>query len=235
MSGTLILAGMVLFGMVGCAPAAGLRDQLRKSDYHLPFDQKLRFEKAAPIIVLGRVLDVDEIGKPQPSRADPRIKTQLNRIKIDVEEVIKGGVSPKPMEFYYFTFSPAASEIDLGVPRYLPGVGQRRIYFLKRSNGTYRSVGDVTDYTLRVSSGTHTSGFCAGKSPGCCIAEILLSPRHDVDTRWFVVDLVQSEYAAEVLCSRRTAQALMERLTRNPDLRISDRAREVIAGARSAR
>jgi len=230
-----VLAGFALAGLVACTQAADPRDQFRRSDCHLPFDERLRFEAAAPIIVLGRVLEVNDVGQPRPSSGDRRIRTQLTRIRIDVEEVIKGDVKANPLEFYYFTFSPAASEIDLGVPRYLPDVGQRRIYFLKPAKGSYRSVGDVTDYTLRVSSGSHTQGSCTGKSPGCCIAEILLIPRQDIDAGWFVVDLIQSEYAAEVLCSRSTARDLMQKLTQYPDPRIADGAREVIAGTQSLR
>ena len=229
------LAGLVLAGLVACTQAADLRDQFRRSDCRLPFDKRLRFEVAAPIIVLGHVLGVNEIGQPQRSSGDRRIKTQLTQIKIDVDEVIKGDIKVNPLEFYYFTYSPAASEIDLGVPRYLPDVGQDRIYFLKPSGSSYRSVGDVTDYTLRVSSGNHTRGFCAGKSPGCCIAEILLVPQQDIDTRWFVVDLIRSKYAAEVLCSRSRSQDLMQRLTQSPDPRISNGAREVIAGTQPPR
>lgn len=229
------LAAITLTGLVGYTHAADLRDQLRMSDYHLPFDQRLRFEMGAPIIVLGHVLEVKEIGPPKGSSADPRIKTQLTQIKIDIEEVIKGALISNPIEFYYFTFSPSASEVDLGVPRYLPDVGQRRIYFLKLVNGSYRSVGDITDYTLRVSSGSRTRGFCKGTPPGCCIAEILLMPQQDLDTAWFVLDLIQSEYVAEKLCSRRTAQDLMQKLIQHPDQRISDRARQVIAGTRSPR
>lgn len=230
-----VLAGFVLVGLTGCANASDLRDQLRSSDRHLPFDQRLRFELGAPIIVLGHVLEVNEIGTPQASGMDPRIKTQLTRIKIDVEEVIKGNLNSNPIEFYYFVYSADASEVDLGVPRYLPDVGQRRIYFLKRSGNSYRSVGDITDYTLPVNSGSHTKGFCQGKSPGCCIAEILLIPQHDYDSSWFVVRLIESESAAEVLCSRRVAQELMQKLTQNPDQQISDGAREVISRTRSSR
>jgi hypothetical protein len=227
------LVGVVLASLAGCTRAADLQDQLRKSDYHLPFDKRLRFETNAPIIVLGHVVEVNDVGQPRRSPGDARIKTQLTRIKIDVEEVIKGDVRANLIEFSYFVFSPQASEVDLGVPRYLPNVGQRRIYFLKASSGIYRSVGDVTDYTLRVSSGNHPKDFCQGKSPGCCIAEMLLVPQQDVDTKSFVADLIQAEYAAEVLCSRRTAQDLMQKLTQSPDQRIADRAREIIAGTQS--
>ena len=143
--------------------------------------------------------------------------------------MVKGSVTSRSLEFYYFTYSPDASAIDLGVPRYLPAVGQRRLYFLKPANGSYRSVGDITDYTLRVSSGSHQPGVCKGRSSGCCIAEILLVPQPDLDIDWFLADLTRSEYAAEVLCSRHAAAEIMRGLAQNPDQRISARAREVVA------
>jgi hypothetical protein len=79
-----VLSGLVLVGLTSCAGASDLRDQLRSSDLHLPFDRRLRFELGAPIIVLGHVLAFTEVGPPQGSRIDPRIKAQLTRIKIDV-------------------------------------------------------------------------------------------------------------------------------------------------------
>ena len=225
-----VVAGITLAGLIGCTRAAELRDQFQMSDYRLPFNERLRVEAAAPVIVLGRVLDVKEIGQPQRSNGDPRIKTQLTRINIDVEEVIKGALPDVPVQFFYFTYS-AENDGDLGVPRrYCPHAGQRRIYFLKPWEDTYRSVGDVTDYTLPVSSGMHVKGLCQGKGPGCCIAELLLVPGKDLDSYWFVADLIQAEYAAETLCSQRVARDLMQKLTQNPDQRISDRAREVLAG-----
>ena len=91
-----VVAGITLAGLIGCTRAAELRDQFQMSDYRLPFNERLRVEAAAPVIVLGRVLDVKEIGQPQRSNGDPRIKTQLTRINIDVEEVIKGALRTSP-------------------------------------------------------------------------------------------------------------------------------------------
>ena len=225
---------LAVAGLVACMQAAGLQDQFQVADARKPFDQRLRFEIAAPIIVLGHVLEIDDVGRPLPSTGDRRIGVQLNRIKIDVEDVIKGDVRSSPLQFYYFAYSPGASELDLGAPRYLPSIGQRRIFFLKRFEGVYRSVGDVIDYTLRVSSGRHPRGSCVANSPGCCIAEILLVPQHDVDTRRFVTDLIESEYASEVLCSTSAVQQLVQTLLRNPDRRISEAARQVIAATQSS-
>jgi len=96
-----VLAGIVLASLPGCTRAAELQDQFRK-----------------PIIVLGHVTEVNEVGPPKRSSGDRRIKTQLNKIKINVEEVIKGDVRADEIEFYYFVFSQAANDMDLGVPRF---------------------------------------------------------------------------------------------------------------------
>jgi hypothetical protein len=228
-----LLVGIAFLCLVGCRSAAELRDQFHPSDVHLSFDQRLRIEARAPIIVAGRVVQVNKLGQPEPSRGDHRIGCQLTRITVDVDEIIKGDIGSSQIEFYYFTYSPMASEADLGALRYLPAVGQNRIFFLSPFKDGYRSVGDLTDYTLRFSTGRHQRGFCTGKSPGCCIAEILLVPQRNADIDQFVLDLIAAAGAAEVLCSRDVAQSLLQRLTAHPDHRISEWAREVIAGSQS--
>jgi hypothetical protein len=220
-----ILAGIALGVLTGCSHE--FRDQFQKSDYRLPFRERLVQEVAAPIIVSGRLLEVSAIGRPQRSPGDARIKTQLTKIKIDVEEVVKGSIRANPLEFYYFTYS-TEDQGDLGVPFYLPSVGQHRIFFLKPYHSTYRSVGDVTNFTLPVRTGSHPDGFCQGKKPGCCIGEMLLIPEQDLDTERFAQDLVYAEAAAEVLCSPDVARSLLKQLTKNPDKRISERANEIL-------
>lgn len=219
--------GLVLTALVGCAGAPELRDSFRTSDFRLPRDERLRIEAGAPIIVLGRVLEVDAVGRPHGSPGDSRVRTQLSKLKILVEEAIRGSVASNTLEFYYFTYS-VDNTVDLGVRWYIPNVGQRRVYFLKPWGSTYRSVGDVTDYTVRVLSGDHDRGFCRGEEPGCCIAEMLLVPGRGMDVDMFVGDLYRAAYDAQVLCSPTVARDLVKRLTASADERIARRAREVI-------
>jgi hypothetical protein len=227
-----LILSSLLAALIGCAQQLDLADQFRRADLHQPFEQRLRSELTAPLIVLGRVVSSNEVGAPRPSAGASVIKVQLTRIRIVVEEVVKGTVADNAIDFYYFVYSPDASAVDLGVPRYLPAVNQHRLFFLKKVRGVYRSVGDVTDYTLRVSSGTFHRGFCQGKLPGCCIAEILLSPQEDVNADLFVSDLVNAEYCARVLCTPQTARNLLQQLANGSVERIAARAREVISGTR---
>ena len=95
---------MALVGFAGCARCASIQDYVHKSDYRLPYADRLSLECGAPIIILGRVLEANDIGRPRPSVGDPRVKVQLTRITVDVEQAIKGTVGESPLKFYYFTF-----------------------------------------------------------------------------------------------------------------------------------
>jgi hypothetical protein len=156
------------------------------------------------------------------------VKTQQTQIRIEVEQVLKGAIRGNYLEFSYFTYSPT-NVTDLGVPSYIPDVGQRRIYFLKYVDNLYRSIGDVTDYTLRVSSGLHAREYCGGEQPGCCLAELLLIPTViEFNQERFKADLTQSAYVAHVLCSQKD-RGLLEELTKSSDQQLAARAREIIA------
>jgi hypothetical protein len=232
---TRVLAVVTIAGLLGSSTTAqDQRDFFRKSDYRLPFDQRLRFEVGAPIIVLGRVIEVNPIGDPKRSQGDPRILVQLTRLTIYVEEVIKGTIRTNPAEINLFTYS-SENKLDLGVPRYIPAVGQLRIYFLRPLQNGYRSVGDVTNYNLSVQSGTHEKGFCKGKKPGCCIAAILLIPGQSLDVETFVAHLYDAEYAANTLCSPSAAHDLLVQLSENPNRQIADGAQELLKALRAAK
>jgi hypothetical protein len=198
------------------------------SDYRILFDERLRREVSAPIILQGSVVEVNEIGSPRRSQGDPRILVQLTRITVSVETVIKGNLPENPVEFNFFTYS-GKNQISLGVPRYIPVVGQRRIYFLTHGPGGYRSIGDITIYNLPVSTGLHGPDFCQGKTPGCCIADLMLTPGQNPDYPWLAGVLIEAEYTARTLCSKSRAHALLNQLLDSPDKRVSEAARELAA------
>jgi hypothetical protein len=220
-----VTALTVLFG---CASNESLRDQFLRQDFKRSFNERIRFEATAPLIVVGQVLKVEDVGSPQRAIDDHRVGVQLTRITVNVEETIKGTIKSGPLSFFYFRYSPDTSEIDLGARRYIPDVGQRRMFFLKPAGSMYRMIGDVLDYTLPVNTGSHSGELCTGQSPGCCIARILLIPHPDVETQWYLVNLIQSEAVAEILCSRQATEELMRSLTQHSDQRIANGAREVI-------
>jgi hypothetical protein len=157
---------------------------------------------------------------------------QLTQVSLHVEQVIKGAGIGERLEFFYYTFS-QESQADLGIRWYTPVIGQRRIYFLRASDGYYRSVADVVDYTLRVLSGAHSRDFCSGKPVGCCIAETLLVPGEGADPELFAVRLGETASIADVFCSRATSLGLVEKLRHYPDPRVAQQADSILAAAKA--
>jgi len=216
-----------LLASISCGRIGDPEVRFRRADFQVPFEQRLRYETNSPLIVLGTVLDLHDVGQPRAWREDSRVRIQATPIKIQIEEVIRRGGAAEQMEFLYVTFS-ARSEVDLGQPRYIPDIGQRRIYFLTPSGRDYRSVRDVLNYPLHVYTGSHRRGFCRSKPPGQCIAEILLIPQADFDPHLFSASLYGDGYAtAEVFASRPVARGLLQKLVTYPDERISMAASEL--------
>ncbi len=222
-----IIVGIMILGQAACLHSVQLSDQWQPSDSRLSFEERLQRASAAPLIVLGRVLAVNEIGQPQRSLGNARVKTQLTKIHIEVEQEIKGTIPANPMDFYFFQLS-QESDVAAGVPAYIPAVGHRRIYFLRADSGTYRSVGDIARYNLEVWNGTHKPDFCRGVSPGCCVSELLLIPSGTFNTEAFVSGLWPSAYASGILCSPERTKELLDRLRQYPDKRVAEGASETL-------
>jgi hypothetical protein len=219
---------LVLGELFGCAHGEQLRDQFTTHELTIPFKELLQQEAVAPVIVLGTVTSVTPMGGPQRSAGEPRILTELTQINIDVEIPIRGGTGTGPMSFYYFKYS-SENRVELGRPTYVPEIGQRRIYFLKPWDRTYRTIGDVIPYNLPVRSGRHNRQICRGKQAGCCIAEILLTVEEDASAVAFVNELGSlTAYAAGELCSPGRAQELLQQLISNPDERVAHAASDIM-------
>jgi hypothetical protein len=224
---TPILTLFLLGRLALCAAAVQPEERFKMADLTQPFEEKLRREMAAPVIVLGRILEVDEVGSARPSRTDPQIKLQLTRITLQTDRVVKGTVPGTVTTIYYYCYS-VENERDLGIPSYQPQTGQVRLFFLEPYGSGYRSIGDVADYTLRVTTSGQQLGFCNAKDPGCCIAELLLSPGPTIDVPWFVHDLGPNSYAAGTVCSPAAAKSLVNELLKNSDMRVAAAAQDAM-------
>lgn len=193
----------------------------------MTYRDRLSREGQAPFIVLGMVVDVRKGDEASRSPGDPRIATEETIISIHVEHVLRGRINRDYLDVVYFAYS-RANERDLGRITYTPETGQRRLFFLRTEGETFRTIGDVTDYTLPVRSGPIMSGTCAGKSAGCCIAAILLRPPPDEQVGGFLKDLPDSTYAAALFCSPQAARERLLRLAQHRDERIAAGADEMI-------
>jgi hypothetical protein len=186
---------------------------------------------AAPIIAVGRVEDFATTGIHKVAQRDPNIKLELISVTLRLEQTIKGPELGPRLIFKYYGYS-SANDRDFGISRYTPSVGQRRIYFLVSSPSGYRLIGDVVDYTVPIRSGYHQKKFCKESSPGCCIAEILLTPGQDYDQKLFAKQLAGETSAATVFCSRAKALELVKQLLHHSDPYVVQAANEILdAGA----
>jgi len=107
----------------------------------------------APIVVVG-VLSSDALVRiPVPMQSDPQYPLQLRRLKVQVENVLKGESIPGTIVVYYFTW---AGGFDGPQPLGYWKVGSRRILWLRKDSGVLRTVCDGWDgCTMSVQSGAH--------------------------------------------------------------------------------
>ena len=204
-----------------------MADKFSVSEYSMMYEDRLSKEMRAPLIVLGVIVNVIEVGKPQRSPGDPRIATQKTIISIRVENIVRGRVEEDLLDVVFFAYS-RTNERELGRVTFAPKTGQRRLFFLWTDGAAYRTIGDVTDYTLLVRSGPFRSDNCTGKGAGCCIAEIVLRPPLDEQLYGFVKDLPESTYAAAFLCSPQDAREKLEGLAQHRDERVAASAKDMI-------
>lgn len=142
--------------------------------------------------------------------------------------MLKGDLPQQQIEFYFFQFFNRGSQADFGRIRYIPAVGQRRVYFLRKDGEVLRLIGDVADYTLGVSGGPPQHDICKSLTPGCCLSQLLMTPGVTPDPDTFAHDLGTSVAVTEILCSTPLAESLLSKLVYSPYPQIANEARELI-------
>ncbi len=130
--------------------------------------------RSAPLVVVG-VADSDVmIGNAVPSRRDPNYPMLLHRVRVHVENVLKGSISEPTIEVYYFGF---ASGFDGPRPLGFGRDPSRRILWLREDRGVLRMACDGWDGCTRfVESGAHP-GYKVDPQRGLdyAMADILLT------------------------------------------------------------
>src|ERR1700722_3812714 len=134
---------VVLIILVGCSKTP------RLTEYD---DQTNNQARLAPLVVVASTESDALIGRPVPSRKDPNYPMQLHRVKLRIENFLKGAIGEKTIYAYYFGFGGGVTG-----PRPLGfRIPSRRILWLRRESGSYRMACDGRDNcTLLVRSGSH--------------------------------------------------------------------------------
>lgn len=129
-----------------------------------------------PVAVVG-VIEADHlVFKPVRMRSDPRIPLQLRRVRIQIENVLRGDVAGNSAEFFYYTW---AGGFDGNQPLGFWRLGDRRVFLLRWDSGILRTACDGADgCTWGIFSGAHPGYRSDPKQPvGYAIADILLTRR----------------------------------------------------------
>jgi len=130
--------------------------------------------RSAPLVIVG-VADSDvRVGRRVPSRRNPNWPMQLHRVRVRIENVLKGSIGEQTISVYYFGFAGGFNG-----PRPL-GFGSRpsrRILWLRRDGETLRMACDGWDRcTLLVDSGAHPGYRADPARPlNRALADILLT------------------------------------------------------------
>jgi len=106
-----------------------------------------------PVILVGRVLSSSDIGKPRPSKWDPRFLTQLSEVTVAVENVLQGSVNRQEIPIYYFVIASSHDGNRL-LGDWRPG--ERDLFYLQKDSGVFRTICDnYRSCVTRVLTGAH--------------------------------------------------------------------------------
>jgi hypothetical protein len=102
------------------------------------------------LVVVGLVEGDEPIGRPVPS--PPPSQLQLHRVKVHVENVLKGAIPEGTITVYYFTFANLNEGFRFLIFHREP---VRRVLWLREDAGVYRTACDSQNCTVWVESGAH--------------------------------------------------------------------------------
>lgn len=131
--------------------AASLFSCTRVPPLH-PYDEGTnnQYLLTAPLIVVGLVESDEMVGRPVSS--PPHSPLQLHRVTVHVENVLKGAIPERSITAYYFTFANLNVGFRILIFHQEP---VRRVLWLRRDGGVYRTACDWQDCTVWITSGAH--------------------------------------------------------------------------------
>jgi hypothetical protein len=114
-----------------------------------PYDERTNnVWPAAPLVVVG-VAEGDElIGRPVPAK----YPLQLHRVTVHVENLLKGTIPEHTITVYYFAFANLNQGSRILIFHQEP---VRRVLWLRKDGGVYRTACDWQNCTVWVESGAH--------------------------------------------------------------------------------
>ena len=175
--------------------------------------------KLAPIIVVASVEKNEVVGKHVEAAHYQGVYLDLHAVRCKRENSLKGGLTGPELTFFYFADGryPDSKPNPLHKRLFQADPGSRYLFFLTRDRGMLRSIGDVGDYSILVSTGSHPEGPAKDVDIGTLISEILLVPGNGADLDLMAKKLVQYRWTTDDWGSRVLTVQLLRRLTALPE------------------
>jgi len=215
-----VVTCVVALSLPGCSRRPALVDTLGTAIDEEPFNHLGDPRAHAQIIVVASVIENRVVAKRVPAARYQDVLLDLHLVRCERENSLRGSLAGRELSFFYFADGKYADAKPN--PRYKrlfqATPGSRYIFFLTMELGVLRSIGDVGDYQIQVTTGTHSGGFSG--DIGTQISEILLIPGGGTDLRGMTQNLPDYAGIADVWGTRpHTVELLRQLLSHGEPLR----------------
>ena len=141
------------------------------------------FWLGAPLILVVRITQADQVGPRKPIVPHGPQVLQLVRFRAEVENVLEGELRERLISFYFVV------KVNQATTYYLDP-GKRYVVSLRREGGILRSWADATQLRIWIHSGRHQEGgLPRGLKIRDTIEYVLLTPGEECDLRDFAENL----------------------------------------------
>ncbi len=180
---------------------------------------------ASQVIVVGRVRALNLVGSKIGAADDQgyRGPWQLVKIEADNDAVLKGDISAKTLEFFYYaSLGPVMGDWnDLQI-------GDRCVFFLIREDGRLRAVRDFWRSSIEVGTGRPTSPMAGSVKAGRVkerIATLLLTPGDGLEPKRLARGIFRAVPLADEWIGECPTTKLLQNLLKFPSSVVQDAAR----------
>jgi hypothetical protein len=171
---------------------------------------------SATTVILGKTLSAEWTSAAQPIRWSAQYgvsSVRLVKVKLSVEQVIRGSVENSEVTAYYW----APEVYTHGRALHTPSLGARSVHYLITGQGVLRYVADVMRSSTPVFSGHHRqSPWAAGSNDEAKIVAILLTPGEGMDVTRFSSNLGTATFDSLWLAGFNDTLPLLNALTESP-------------------
>jgi hypothetical protein len=173
----------------------------------------------APFIVVASVEDNAIVAKHLEAARYPGVYLDLHAVRCRRENSLNGGLTGRELRFFYFADGkyPDSKPNPSDKRLFQAEPGSRYLFFLKYERGVLRSIGDVGNYSVLVTTGVHPEGWAKETDVGTLISEILLSPGNGANPGLMVKKLHEYRWRADYWGSRPLTVRLLRHLTTLPE------------------